>query len=98
MVRSARCSFSLGRTAKRPQPARAITRRRLKEDRQTTGVLLGVLRLVFVEEHPLAGVEAQGDALLQRDLEAAADADRHLGARREGEGVLLGRPVGEADA
>src|SRR5262249_11299668 len=43
IVRSARCSFSFGRTAKRPQPASASSRTRLEKDRQPTRDLLGVV-------------------------------------------------------
>src|SRR5439155_23807566 len=49
----------------------------LEEDREPAGVLLAVARVVFVEQRPVARVEAHGDLLLQRDLEAAAGAERH---------------------
>src|SRR5215831_18177312 len=76
MVRSARCSFSFGRTAQRPQPASEPSSTkataRLEKDRQPTTELLRIVRCVLVKEGPVPVVRAQGDALPQGDLEAGA--------------------------
>src|SRR5262249_34075981 len=98
IVRSARCSFSLGRTAKRPQPATASRATTLKKDRQATRHLLRGPGFALVEEDPVPVVAAHRDALAQRDLEAAARVERELGLVLEREGVGLGHAVLDADA
>src|SRR5262245_39208739 len=98
MVRSARCSFSLGRTAKRPQPpSSAAIARALEKDRQSTAELLSVGSLVGVEERPVAIVEPEGDLLLEGDLEPAAGPQREQRIRLLGEVVGLGPEVRAAE-
>src|SRR5215468_3365736 len=105
---SARNSFSAARTACLPQPAPRVdaaspiaTRiARMgapsEEDRQAAGVLLAVAGMVFVEQRPVAGVDPEGDLLLERDLEATARAERHQGLVLVDEVVDLGPDVGGA--
>src|SRR5690606_13381252 len=69
MVRSARCSFSLGRTACLPQPASAAASAAaaasLEKDRQSTAQLLSARGLVRIEEGPVAQVDPHRDLLLE---------------------------------
>src|SRR5262245_43399588 len=100
---SARNSFSAARTAWRPQPASADAARTIatmrvrmgssEEDRQAAGVLLAVAGVVLVEQRPVAGVEPQRDLFLERDLDAAAGAERHQGLVLVDEVVDLGPDV-----
>src|SRR5258705_188033 len=73
-------------------------RRRSKEDREPARVLLAVVRLVLVEDRPVARVETQRDLFLERDLEAAAGAERHQGLVLVDEVVGLGPDLRGADA
>src|SRR5688572_16500308 len=79
MIRSARYARWCGLTSQvRVLPAQPAavrvkrTRRVLKQDCQATGKLLELLGVVGAEDHIVAKVGAQGDALLESDEHAAA--------------------------
>src|SRR4051794_4857826 len=83
MMRSARYSRSFGLTAHlcavQPPPAPTRSARRiafLENNRQSTGILLRILNVVGIEDHVIAKIESQRDALLEGHHHAAADVHR----------------------
>src|SRR5579871_382752 len=112
MMRSARYSFSSGRTAHRPQPDKAEAKP-IKDtankifmfvcsssevDGQAAGVLLAVGSGVGGEEGVVAEVEAEGEALAEDQHGAAAGVQRELRRRGLRDAVHLRQRGRAADA